>query len=169
MNNFNQSSTGVNLELNLLKDLDLSHFYYTENFIKISENEYLYTEFGNLSSEYDTEEPEKYTKIFVNFTTIIYINKEEFERVTGAYLKEEELKKDLYNYLFNTPMHCTIKVNTVEYIIEDVHGCFEDNSCDDIKQKIINYCIKNIDTVDKDILKSELEKMLSIINEIEYV
>lgn len=52
MNNFDQSSNGVNIQLDLNLDSDLGHFYFEQNFHEIDLGDcrlYIYTDFGNRS------------------------------------------------------------------------------------------------------------------------
>jgi len=49
LNNYNKSSTGVNIELNITYDGDLARQNWEENFISCSEATYIYTDYNNLT------------------------------------------------------------------------------------------------------------------------
>lgn len=72
MNNLDQSSTGVNLELNVTYDNDLSQMWFDDTFENIYReggslinnysrvNVYLYTQYGNISNDFDLADIENY-------------------------------------------------------------------------------------------------------------
>ena len=70
-NNFNQSSTGVNIETNIYYDSDMSQINFNESFVKISDRKYFFTDFGNYDlpdnelPDDDNELPDEYDFVYI--------------------------------------------------------------------------------------------------------
>ncbi len=66
MNNFDQSSTGLNIELSIFRDTDQSRHDFEECFNIIQSESYrrhtiaVYTDFGNIDPDFDFEDPANY-------------------------------------------------------------------------------------------------------------
>lgn len=80
MNNFNQSSTGVNVEIEIFRDNDLAQCYFSDNFILVKNRLLLFLDFGNF-----------YPKFIVNSLNDLY-------KGTVRTDKIKEAKKMLYDY-----------------------------------------------------------------------
>lgn len=59
-NNFDQSSSGMNLELTCFHDTDRSRCDFEESFTRISDQLWIYTEFGNVSDNFSLSDPVNY-------------------------------------------------------------------------------------------------------------
>jgi len=94
MNNFNQSSTGVNVEIDIHRDNDLSRDYFGENFDVIGEHFLLYKSWGNF------DKPKFEINSFLDLCKdeVIKGKEEEAKKLLLEYCSEEEIKEYLSDY-----------------------------------------------------------------------
>ena len=76
MNNFNTSTSGIDIEFDISYDADLARMWWDESFERIDDGKYLYTEWGNFSSEYDELATCKVDATPENYKAIIKAAKE---------------------------------------------------------------------------------------------
>ena len=60
MNNFDSSTSGVNLELSVCWDNDLSRMYFDENFQRLDNDTFLFIDSGNFSDDFDFTDLDNY-------------------------------------------------------------------------------------------------------------
>lgn len=60
MNNFNSSTSGVNLELSCFFDSHQSSYLFDENFTRINDDTFLFIDHGNFSNEFDLSSLDNY-------------------------------------------------------------------------------------------------------------
>jgi len=91
----------------------------------------------------------------------IFVNIEEFEKVTGAVFNDikESLKEDLINYCYKTPLTARITINDQEIYLDGIDGNYIYYDAD-TKKQIIEICLKSVSDIDQDLLKEELEELL---------
>jgi len=59
-NNFDQSATGLNIELSVFRDTDLSQRDFDESFTRLDDGVFLFTEFGNVSDNFSFSDVSNY-------------------------------------------------------------------------------------------------------------
>jgi hypothetical protein len=166
-NNFNMSTTGVNLEVNLHKDIDSGAFYFYDSFKRIGDRKFVYTDCGNLSgefddnAEYDIIETRGYCQ---GDYAEVYVNIEEFESVTGAEYNSGLLKQKIDNLFWDTPLCFKVYIDTDIVYYSDLDGSYDIDAYD--KQKEINSIIEFVNkyyserNINLEVLKNELDKLL---------
>ena len=60
MNNFDSSTSGVNLEVSCFWDNDLSCMYFEENFQRLENDQFLFVDNGNFSDQFDCTDLDNY-------------------------------------------------------------------------------------------------------------
>lgn len=137
INNYDLSSTGVNIDLTIGKDSFLGQDRFNENFTRIEDNTYLYIDYGNLSNDFivtiTEEDNEKLKKIVIdndlnynydsdNLETCQYIdcitenynNIELYEFCLNNYIEIEERYKTISISGYSQGDYATVIVNTKE-------------------------------------------------------
>ena len=59
-NNFDQSATGLNIELSIFRDTDRSQMEFDESFTRLDDGLFLFTEFGNVSDNFSFSDASNY-------------------------------------------------------------------------------------------------------------
>ena len=59
-NNFDQSASGLNIELSVFRDTDLSQRDFDESFTRLNDGVFLFTEFGNVSDDFSFSDASNY-------------------------------------------------------------------------------------------------------------
>lgn len=52
VNNFDQASNGLNLELTFERDEDLARMDFEDNFVRLDSGEFVFTQYGNFDQSY---------------------------------------------------------------------------------------------------------------------
>ena len=96
MNNYDQSSTGVSVEAYVFFDTSLGQENFCECFSRVGKDVFLYTDFGNLSDEYDWDRDVIVEDTHENWVKLVkYLVKSNNNRY--SYLKEYSIYYILYN------------------------------------------------------------------------
>ena len=160
-NNFNQSSSGINLEMELYYDEDYGRITFDDLFKNIHDNVYFYTDY--MDHVFDEYDPSELSSITIRGysqgdVAIIY------------YPTDVNIDVDyVHNVFYDYPVYCEIVINDNTYEIDDVHMCYI-NDIDDIK-KIIIKRVSNIADMkypnQRHTLMLELGKVLDKFDDVE--
>ena len=226
MNNFNMSSTGINIETNIGYDEIMGQINFDENINRVDVNgvEYfVYSDYGNIDTDISIDDLIKYDlesntllndlKVYHNKEDIkkedyqeyfdmleddlSYMDLEEIQEVlydmsvpytthykivniTGysqgdyasviiltdklkevwgvAKLNIVDVKQNITNYFYDTPLRAVVTVNNEDYFIEGYDGYYQ---FDYSKEEVIKALIHDTpNTINKTILRAELEKVI---------
>jgi len=180
-NNFDCSSSGVNVEVDICFDTYLSQINFHDNFKKAQDNNnvLIYTDYGNIATDVDTlseikTSGKKWVKVesrgysqgdFV----IVIVLLDDIIKQWGSDVDLENIRQVINHILWDTLLRCRIIVNGTEYIIDKYDEKYVNfyEIVDNIRENIILDVISQVPAdIDKTLLRQELETTIPY--EIEY-
>ncbi len=136
MNNYDTSSTGVNLELLCCFDIDLAHNYFEENFKQLSCGGWLFIDNGNVDSDnYKVSKK-------INITGYSQGDHAQIIVPTNLGFKRGfDFDKYFTNLFYDAPLYCRLTIdNSIDIYLDD----FQQDQYSYDKQEIIDHAQKNI-------------------------
>ena len=145
MNNYNCSSTGLNIEFTCERDLDVSQMYFSDNFISIYQKGgslinshysnvdcYLFVDNANFDNDFDINDLDNYTftknnliNLMLSVENIDYIQEMTRDLFDKSFSKMTKLELiELYNNEFNARFSSSDLINYLKPIFEviDIRG-----------------------------------------------
>jgi len=151
VNNFDKSSTGLNIELNLFYGESYAQTLFDDNFEHEEDKDLLIFKGGNENS---TDNVEFYSRG--------YSQGDIFKVVIPAEDDNEETKEYIHNLLWDTPWHCEVGINGNWDYVEGVDGCYPD--FEDVKKLVRKQCLRMLD-IDIKLLDTQLDIIFKEVNE----
>lgn len=114
VNNFDQASNGLNLELTFERDEDLARMDFEDNFVRLDSGEFVFTQYGNFDQSYfDLTDFENYnfkkaTKKQISDLLLTIENRDYLNTLNDNYKSFSRLSKDEL-------------IELLEYILEENH------------------------------------------------
>ena len=114
MNNFNTSTTGINIKTSIIYDADLAQMYFHENF-KSVEGGYIYIDCDQLDDEPTPEcKLMEITGYSQGDYAKVWYNPTEIEKLWGNAPNEKNLKEQFEQYFYDQPIDISVTINDKE-------------------------------------------------------
>ncbi len=159
MNNFDKSSTGIDINVWVEYDNDLAQITLDENFERLEDDTFKYIDFGNLDKAIEWEE---FTQIHIKGynqgdNDTVLVDMKQLEEVWGRMPSYDELEKLFTQMFYDSPLYVRAEINERE-VYSKFDGTYDEYNKDEFIAEIMKELSDS--KLDLKVLKEELEKIV---------